>query len=72
MELSFSVNITASVEVESDGENPCFKKESEPCKPNKSECIADESTPQWEKIVGIAFFYIAILIVGIYATRRNG
>jgi len=31
----------------------------------------DEISPQWYKIVGIAFFYVAILLVGIYATKQG-
>ena len=71
MELSFAVNITVEVETGQTKVDPCLADKAEDtCKPNEAECIADESTPQWEKIVGIAFFYVAILIVGIYATRR--
>ena len=41
------------------------------CKVDENECKADEISPQWYKIAGIGFFYIAILIVGVYATRQG-
>ena len=43
------------------------------CQVDEDECKLDEISPQWYKIAGIAFFYIAILVVGIYATKgMNG
>ena len=49
----------------------CIKKTGEVCKVDENECKADEISPQWYKIAGIGFFYIAILIVGVYATRQG-
>ena len=48
----------------------CVKEESV-CEADKNECKMDEISPQWYKIVGIAFFYVAILLVGIYATKQG-
>ena len=46
-------------------------KEESVCEADKNECKMDEISPQWYKIVGIAFFYVAILLVGIYATKQG-
>ena len=49
----------------------CVEKTGEVCEVDENECKADEISPQWYKIAGIGFFYVAILLVGIYATRQG-
>ena len=48
-----------------------MKKVGEICKVDENECKADEISPQWYKIAGIGFFYVAILLVGVYATNEG-
>ena len=41
------------------------------CAPEKNLCKRNAAAPAWYQIAGIAFFYMAILLTGIYATRRG-
>ena len=41
------------------------------CAPEEKLCKRNAAAPAWYQIAGIAFFYMAILLTGIYATRRG-
>ena len=49
----------------------CLKKTKPVCVVDPEECKRDEISPQWYKIAGIGFFYVAILLVGVYATKQG-